>query len=217
MAGLTDQGLTIKRQREVISDLKDEAQPIFQDLVPPGDIVDTGDSSTIGRLVGLVSVPIADLWEVAQQVYLAFDPNSATGIALDNLVQYAGLTRNPPSATTATVVVWGNEGTFIPAFTSQVRSEDSNLYEVTISVQLDRDQCNGFRFTIPSVTSGQTYGLDIISQSTTASLSFTAGPSDTVSTVLAELISQASTYAYLKVSSTTTNATIETVDIFDYI
>src|SRR5690606_676489 len=57
----------------------------------------------------------------------------------------------------------------------------------------------------------------IISQSTTASLSFTAGPSDTVSTVLAELISQASTYAYLKVSSTTTNATIETVDIFDYI
>lgn len=217
MAGMTEQGISIKRQREVLADLRTEAQPIFQDLVPPGDTVDTSNSSTIGRMTGLMSVPIADLWEAFQEVYLAFDPNSATGIALDNLVQYGGLSRNPASATTATVVVWGNEGTFIPAISSQVRSVDSNLYEVSISVNLDRTQNIGGRFGIASVVSGQTYSITISTQSTTATLSVVATPSSTVSSILTELKTQADTYSFLRTSETSTELTIETEDIYSYI
>ena len=217
MAGLTDQGFVGKRQGEVLVDLRNQAQPIFQDLVPPGDVVDTGNSSTIGRLTGLLSLPLADLWEAAQQVYLAFDPNSASGVALDNLVMYGGLTRNPPSASTATVVVWGNEGTFIPASLSQIRSEDSNLYEVSISVSLDREQCNGARFTIPSVVVGTTYGVDIVSQSTTASLSYEAVSGDTANDILSELFSQVASYTYLDAEITSNSLSIVTDNILDYI
>src|SRR5690625_640884 len=111
MAGITREGITIRRQEEVVRLLKERAVPVFQDLVPPNDSVDVSDDSVIGRMIGLYSLPLADLWEAAQEVYLAFDPNSATGVALDNLVAYAGLTRLPPSATTALVLVWGDEGT----------------------------------------------------------------------------------------------------------
>lgn len=217
MAGLTDQGLTIKRQREVLTDLRDEAQVIFQDLVPPGDVVDTSDSSTLGRLTGLLSVPTADLWEAVQEVYLAFDPNSATGIALDNLVMYAGLTRNPPSVTTAMLLVWGNDGVFLPAFDSQVRSTDNNLYEIAVAVQFTKEQNNGFRFTVGSVTPGTVYSLTMTAENTTSTVSYTAVAGDTMNMVLGQLSSQLSTSTYIDVSSVNGEVTVTTKDPYDFL
>ena len=73
MAGLTNEGFEIKRLADLKADDDALAVELFQDLVSPGDIVDTSASSTIGRLIGLHIPSLADLWEVAQQVYLAFD------------------------------------------------------------------------------------------------------------------------------------------------
>lgn len=143
MAGLTEHGLTIKRLHEVIADSKARAQPIFQDLVPPGDIVDTSDSTTIGRLIGLKSPAIADLWEAVQQVYLAFDPNSATGIALDNLVALGGITRIPESPTTADVYLTGNSGITIPFGSEVMSSTTSARYQLAQEVPLFPENCFG--------------------------------------------------------------------------
>ena len=93
MAGVTETGFVTKRLGEIITGLKENAKPIFQDLVPPGDEVDTGDTSTIGRFVGLVSPSLDDLWQAAHSIYLAFDINSATGVSLDNLVEIGGIVR----------------------------------------------------------------------------------------------------------------------------
>lgn len=148
MAGLTPEGLTIKRLHEVISESKSRAQSIFQDLVPPGDIVDTSDSTTLGRLIGLKSPAIADLWEAVQQVLNAFDPNSATGIALDNLVAIGGVTRRQESPTTADVYLYGNNGITIP-FGSIVRSNTTSVnYTIPQSVTIDRESCHGVGISI---------------------------------------------------------------------
>ena len=53
MAGVTNTGFVPKRLGEIITGLKESAVPIFQDLVPPGEAVDTSDTSTIGRLIRL--------------------------------------------------------------------------------------------------------------------------------------------------------------------
>lgn len=217
MAGLTNEGLVIKRLGEVIADLKEAAIPIFQDLVPPGDIVDTGDSSTIGRFIGLISPGYADLWEAAAQVNWAFDPNAATGIALDNLVMYGGLTRNPASATQATVIVWGDENTAITT-TEQVRSVDNNLYSVVIPVTLTRSLCNGFEVSIPSVVSGQTYGLGITSGASTVVASVVAAPLDTPATVTEKLRLQIAVNTWLVAENTTSgNLRVTTANHMDYI
>ena len=144
MAGITPEGISIKRMSEVLADLRDRAKPIFQDLVPPGEMVDTSDSSTIGRLTALYSVPISDLWELAEQVYNAFDPNSAQGIALDNLVALLGVVRRDSTNSVVTLNVWGTEGTYIPASTSEVRSLDNNMYTIIDGVIFDRSQNTGF-------------------------------------------------------------------------
>ena len=219
MAGLTNQGLEIKRLGEVITSLREEAVPIFQDLVLPGDVVDTSDSSTLGRLIGLVSPSLSDLWEAVQQVYWAFDPNSATGVALDNLVVYGGLTRNPASPTTATVVVWGDEGVFIPALESLVRATDNTFYNIALSVSFNREQCIGFKIDVPVVTIGQEYGFTITYGSTTINISTTAVVGDTQQDIVNDLLVQMETYSsnFSSSSSSSSSAQFETRDIFEYI
>lgn len=102
MAGLTPAGFDNKRLPEIITDLKEQAVPVFQDLVTdPNDVVDTSDSSNIGRLINLVSPSIAELWEVAQGVYSSSDPNSAEGIPLRNLGKLVNIL--PQDATPSSV------------------------------------------------------------------------------------------------------------------
>lgn len=218
MAGLTNTGLEIKRLGDVITDMKTDAVPIFQDLVPVGDTLDTSDSTTIGRLIGLVSDPISDLWEVALGLYWAFDPNSSTGIALDNLVQIGGLTRNPPSPTRANVVVWGNESTVI-SFDQQVSSTDNNTYNVSIPVTLSRDSNNGMELSIPSVVVGTQYGVDISTGSSTVRVSYTAQAGDTVNAVMLGLQASASVYSFLttEVVNQGQRIRILTANYLDYI
>ena len=46
MAGLTDQGFSVKRLNDIIAELrKANAQTEFASLVQPGDIVNTSDTS----------------------------------------------------------------------------------------------------------------------------------------------------------------------------
>lgn len=155
MAGLTKDGLTIKRLPDVINSMRGQAIPVFQDLVVPGDVVDTTDSSTIGRIIGLVSNDLADLWEALQEVYWAYDPNSATGIALDNIVMQAGITRRGEEPTTADIYVEGNSGGTITVG-QQVRSRLSGeTYRVVSPVRMTPDNSLGVGLSITTpITDG---------------------------------------------------------------
>ena len=57
MAGITEQGFESKRLINVVGDMRADAQPIFQDLVPPGDVVDIWLVSTIGKEACSISIP----------------------------------------------------------------------------------------------------------------------------------------------------------------
>jgi len=113
MAGLTPEGLVIKRYSEILEEKRARAVSRFLDLVGPNDTVDTSDSSTLGRLIALSIPGEADLWEAAQEVYSAFDPNAAYGVALDNLVALGGIERFQESFSTVQAVFTGDAGTFI--------------------------------------------------------------------------------------------------------
>ena len=64
MSGLSDTGFTVKRLNDIIAELKAKAESEFASLVEPGDIVNTSDTSVLGRFIKLFSAPLADLWEV---------------------------------------------------------------------------------------------------------------------------------------------------------
>ncbi|MNK14280.1 Baseplate J-like protein [compost metagenome] len=192
MAGVTLTGFEIKRFPEIVTDLKTDAQTVFQDLVPSGDSVDTGDSSTIGRFIALHSPQFSDLWELAQQVYAAFDPNSATGIALDNLVALNGTVRNVASPTSVDVVTWGDNGISIPPGT-ELRAMNGDNYTIPVDFHFTTEDNIGFVVTLTTVVVGQEYTLAITRGNTTTNLLYEALAGDTPDTVLSYFYSQIST------------------------
>lgn len=185
MAGISDQGFTIKRMTEILSDLRAEAVTLFQDLTVPGDVVDTSDSSALGRLIALVTPSLTDLWEVAQADYAAFDPNSATGIALDNLVALGGITRQEQTFSTAQVILSGDNGVLVASGLTIASSVDSAQWTLIAPVALSPSAATGATFTPLTVADNTLYSITYSAISTTNSINYTSGVGATATSIAA--------------------------------
>lgn len=159
MAGMTESGFTTKRMGEIILDLKERAKPIFQDLVKPGDEVDTGDTSTIGRLVGLIAPSQDDLWQAALEVYQSFNIDSATGIALDNLVNIGGITRQEDQNTTVDLYVYGRVGTVTGRGLGARSSVTGNIYLLQNDVTYSPNSVQGVGISVRNVKANTQYTI----------------------------------------------------------
>ena len=187
MAGLTNQGLDIKRLGQIREDLRKEAITIFNDLVVEGEILDTSSASTLGRLIGLVTPSEADLWEAIQQVYLAFDPNSAEGIALDNLVALSGIVRRGATSSTARMLFKGDYNVTIPAGSLVSSSYTNNRFEVPSEVVLDQNGAIGFVVQVQTIQNSSDYTIVYNDGTNSVNLTYTSSASATESEILSGL------------------------------
>lgn len=180
MAGLTNQGFVIKRLVDILADDRALAVQLFQDLLAPGDTVDTSDSSALGRLISLAAPSESDLWEAAQEVYLAFDPNSATGIALDNLVAIGGLTRKEQTFTTASVLVAGDTNTLIPVGQTVSSSTTNEQFTTVGAISLSSSNASGITVSVVTLQNNANYTVSYTNTTSTNVITFTSDASATV-------------------------------------
>lgn len=105
--GITDKGFELKRMDIILEE-------IHADLTE-GFGFDTRQSKTsfLSTLVKTFAGQIADLWEAAQDSYYAKYPATATGVNLDNAVQYGGIRRMPDKRTCYPLHCTGDDGTRI--------------------------------------------------------------------------------------------------------
>lgn len=215
MAGVEDTGFVLKRLPEILLELRQQGVDLFQDLVAPGEVTDTSDSSTLGRLITLVSPSDADLWEAAQEVYSAFDPNSATGIALDNLVAYAGITRIEQTFTTSPLLLAGDNNTFVTAG-SVVGSDITGFnYNLVTGVGLSPDAASGITISVVTVANSTVYSFTYTGNTSTQTVSITSSASATVANILSALQAQiASAHPTLSASVVGETLVVNRVDVF---
>lgn len=140
MAGLSVTGLEIKTIDDVLNDSRTRAADIFADLVPAGDVVDVSDNSALGRMIGVMAPSEASLWEALQQIYNSFNPNTAIGVSLDNIVALSGINRLVAAPTRAQVLLEGDINTVISsplgkAYSSTTQRVFSILNPVVLSPQ----------------------------------------------------------------------------------
>jgi uncharacterized phage protein gp47/JayE len=185
MAGVTDQGFVIKRLPEVLLDLQNEARGLFQDLVQPGEVVDVSPDAGLGRLIGLATPSAVDGWEAAQEVYSAFDPNSATGVPLDNLVAYAGITRQEQTSTTSPVFVTGDINTLITSGSVVSSPFTGERFNVVVPIALTPASASGIGINLLTVADSTLYTITYTNTSTTQNINFTSGVSATEASILA--------------------------------
>lgn len=157
MAGLTDQGLEIKRLSDVLEDNRQRAREIFSDLVAPGDEVDVSDNSAIGRIIGVVAPAEADLWEAIQQIYNSFNPNTATGVALDNIVALSGIVRLQALPTSAQVVLSGDINTQVPSTTKVQSTQTRAVFSVKTLTLLEPNRASGVGVNVVTVVDNTDY------------------------------------------------------------
>lgn len=187
MAGVTDAGFVTKRFPEIIEDLRAQAVPQFQDLVSPGDFVDTSDSTVLGRLIGLTTPALTDLWEALQEVYAAFDPNTASGVPLVNLVALGGLVPQLAAPTMFSAIVWGDAYVEIPV-ASVVKGTTSNLQYISgTGIELTPTDFIGAGITVTDTTIGNNYSLSLASYAGIVSVSTTSVSGDDETDILLKL------------------------------
>lgn len=190
MSGLTPTGLQIKRLADIIDQFKTNAAEIFGDLVSDGDIVDTSDNSALGRMIGLISPADADIWEAIAEVYDAFNPNAASGIALDNLVLLGGVTRFPASKTRTSLLVTGSTGAFIPTGSKVSSSSSGKTFSINAPVALTPDAASGVGLNIITATANTVYTLFFAASgdTTPSEISITTGGSANKDTIYNQFI-----------------------------
>lgn len=209
MAGLSPQGFTILQEADVVAILESRARTLFQDLVPEGDVVDTGQNTTLGRFIRLVAPSLADLWAAGQQDYDAFSVDGATGVALDNLCALGGLVRKKPLSSVASVALEGSPGTTITAGSTIGSPSTSKMFNILEDVLLSGESCFGVKLDVPVVASSTAYTLnftkvpDSLSEGT-FTITITSDSSATKAEILAAIKSAIdSSYSTLFTTETT--------------
>jgi len=191
MAGLTAEGLVIKRYTEILAEKRERAISRFLDLVPPGDRVDVSDSSTLGRLIALSIPGETDLWEAIQEVYDGQNPNAAVGIALDNIVALGGIERFGETRSTVQALFTGDIGTAISQG-SVVRSSATGEDWVVIGggVILDASRAQSAAMQVVAVTPDTDYTITFTTDSNTHSVTYHTDSVTTEQAILSGLLSE---------------------------
>lgn len=108
MTKLTNKGFERTRLIDRLASIKAKARAIF------GTDTDLSSDTMDGQHLGLFAEAVADIDELAELVWLSFDPDLAQGASLSRLVKFNGIERNQGSYSTAGLLITGRPNTLIP-------------------------------------------------------------------------------------------------------
>lgn len=186
--GINDTGFEIKRLQDIVEEKRALAVSLFQDLLEEeGDFVDTSDSSTLGRLINLATPSETTIWEQLQLAYSSLDPNTAIGVALDNIVQYGGISRLSPSYSTVTGLFSGDIGTLIP--TDSIVSSDlhANTFRTISPITITTTSASGVVIEVDAVQNSTAYTITYSVGVSTNTITYTSDSSALESEILSGL------------------------------
>jgi uncharacterized phage protein gp47/JayE len=179
MAGLSANGLEIKRLQDVVSDRIASARSYF------GSDAKTSSNDVLGRALRIASPSEADTWQLAEAVYLSFFPEFATGVSLDRIVAYAGLTRFDAAPSTAALLVTGDYNVVIPNESFVESSVTTNRFVTTSSTQLNDRQVSGFTIQVIAAADN----ADYIITTGASSFTYTTGTGETLADIASGIAS----------------------------
>lgn len=129
--GISAEGFKRKRLDQLLAELNDEVKSIF------GDNFNVSPESPDGQVNGTISESNANLWEIAEDSYNAFNPSAATGVTLSNLVQLNGITRLSATSSRVQLTITGTANTTIPVGSLVSTSDTGTQFSTEIEVTLD--------------------------------------------------------------------------------
>ena len=105
---LSETGYTRKTYAEILEEKEQLAKDIF------GEDIDTSDTTPLGKFLRITAYQDTRIEEVAEQIYYSRFPNYASGVSLDRLCVFVGISRNPAIAAAYKIRATGTAGKPIP-------------------------------------------------------------------------------------------------------
>ena len=194
---LTSNGLTIKRFRELISDMQTSL-----DAGDTGIVITDESNKTANNIGNVFGLALAEAYESLEQLYNSFDPYSAEGVALDRIVAYKGLIRKGDEYSTGEVEFFGTSVATVNLTTTLRDNRNRTLYcNETKVIGADEVRSLTIPFTPTDLAVvGDNYYIVINGEQYT----YIAVVSDTMNDVANNLVSQIANDQDYEVSSTGT-------------
>lgn len=157
--GVTVTGFVRPRLPEIRLEIVDELTTRMQaaGLLEP---IETRPDSLFGLLIDTFAERETALWEQVEAVYYAMYPSSAVGAQLDRAVSFTGVSRLPAESSAVYMMLYGIEGTVVPAG-SQVRNAvTGTLWDTDVDVTIGAGATGDVQLR-PIVTNSTLYRVTI--------------------------------------------------------
>lgn len=154
--GVTPAGFVRKRLADIRPEVIAALRNNLQAAGLPGEI-ETRPDSVIGILIDTFAEREAAVWELAEGVYGAMYPSTASGVNLDNAVSLTGAVREGATRSRGHVVLYGEGGTTVPAGSLLRNSETSELWEVAEESRITRSNAADALLVLTGAAGGQMY------------------------------------------------------------
>lgn len=124
------------------------------------DPIETRPDSLIGLLIDTFAERETAVWEQAEAVYYAMYPSSAVDAQLDRAISFTGVTRLNASNSSVYLILYGTEGTVVPALSQVRNSVTQTLWETEADTTIGAGTA-GDAFIRPIVANNATYTATI--------------------------------------------------------
>lgn len=152
--GITPTGFNKKSLEAIKADMEEAFRSVFGEITVDAD-------SVFGQIIGVVSKPEADVWELCEVLYNTLSPNRAAGIILDDICQYTGITRLPATYTEVVTALIGDETTLVPAGTLGRMLGTQNIFELVADTTISKSSVIDCILNIDDVSVGYDYTVYI--------------------------------------------------------
>lgn len=127
---LDENGYRRKTYDEILEEMQSRARELF------GEKINLSKTSPVGLFIMLIAWFLSLVWKDNEDVYHSAHPNQATGVNLDRLLPYSGITRNLAQFAEGEVTLTGTAGyTVEQGF--QVATTSDVFFETVLDVTLD--------------------------------------------------------------------------------
>lgn len=132
---LTSNGFERLTYNDIVNKKIQKAKELF------GEDIDTSELTPLGKFIRINAFDLAEAEEEAEYIYYSIFPNTASGISLDRLCAFVGITRNPAVASEYKVEVTGTVGHIVPIGFLVGNNSGMNFYSIEENTIGDSGKC----------------------------------------------------------------------------
>lgn len=130
---LTELGYERPTYEDLLEAQRERAKLLF------GEDINTDSNTPLGKYIRLNVADLADVYELLEAIYYARFPNTASGVSLDRLCTFVGISRNPATCAQHRIKFIGVAGEYVPEGFEVSTADGTLTYHIYDTLQIGAD------------------------------------------------------------------------------